>query len=84
MAPGNTVQADLEVVMKRLQKLREYRSRLNAECNTVVDKYIAEGCPPEKNALLGDYIRRVQLRIRLINEVVDKQISSDPRVLRSA
>ena len=81
---GNTGTDGLEATMKRLEKLREYRSRLFNDVSNRVDKYLADGCQPSKAIALNNYVRKCQLRIRLINAELDRHIAADPRVLQPA
>ena len=73
--------------MTRLNQLRRYRGVLKAECDAKVDKFLA--MPPKertekKVAELSEYIRKVQMRIRLMNAEHDRLIAADPRVLQPA
>ena len=88
MGSGNTQKRSLEATMKRLEKLREYRSRLVAESNTSVDKLIAAKengtVSPQLIAKTTEHVRRMQFRIQRINTEVDRLIAADPRVLQPA
>lgn len=74
--------------MTKLERLRKYRSRLVAECNQRVDKFILDSyagkMTPQRLETDTEFIRKVQLRIRLINYEVDRLIAADPRVLQPA
>ena len=74
----------VEANMLRLKRLREYRSRIFNDMNSRVDKYIAAGMPPKQAPAVGEYVRKCQLRIRIMNDEIDRVIESDPRVLRPA
>jgi len=73
--------------MTRLEQLRRYRSVLKTECDATVDKFLAMS--PEKRtegriAELSEYVRKVQMRILLMNAEHDRIVAADPRVLRPA
>jgi hypothetical protein len=70
--------------MKRLKKLREYRSRLVNDVDQRMTKFIADGMKPERMPALTDFVRKSNFRVRIINTEIDKLIASDPRVLRQA
>lgn len=74
----------VEANMLRLKRLREYRSRIFNDMNSRVDKFIADGMPPKNAPVLGDYVRKCQFRIRIMNEEIDRIIAADPRVLQPA
>ena len=74
----------VEANMKRLTRLREYRSRIFNDMNGRVDKFIADGMPPKQATKVGDYVRKCQFRIRIMNAEIDRLIAADPRVLRQA
>lgn len=84
MARGNTDRVGLEATMKRLEKLREYRSRLSNDVAERVAKHIAAGYPVSEARELAVYVSKCNLRIRLINAVLDEAIATDQRVLQPA
>jgi glutamyl-tRNA reductase len=78
---------DMKRALKRLKQLRDYRATLLAECNERVNKFLAT--PDEQLTVAdcdkqNDYMRRVQLRMRLTNVEIDRIIDRDPRVLLAA
>ncbi|HWZ97285.1 MAG TPA: hypothetical protein VN025_05945 [Candidatus Dormibacteraeota bacterium] len=70
--------------MKRLEKLREYRSRLANDVDARIAKFICDGKPAEQVIPLSDFVRNANFRMRRTNAEIDRLIAADPRVLRPA
>ena len=73
--------------LSRMEKLRGYRAVLMTECSDRVDRFLATPSSEMTESEISsqnDYIRRVQLRMKLINNEVVRIVSADPRVLKAA
>jgi hypothetical protein len=78
---------NLKRMAKRLMRIRGYRNKLMNECNTRVDSFLAtpdDKLTPTDLQKQNDYMRVVQLRMRLMNKEIDRIVDGDPRVLCSA
>lgn len=85
IGPGNTCRTELEVLMTSLKKLnqfREYRSRLASDSADVLISFIEQGKPENQMEMLRYYLNNVNLRIHLLNQVINKMIASEPRLLQ--
>lgn len=60
--------------MTRVEKLREYRSRLIQEVDAKIDAFIADGRPAMQALALSDHIAKVHQRAHLIDLEVDKEM----------
>jgi len=74
----------LQKRIKRLEQLREYRSRLLKSSFAAVDKFLAtpiDQVTPEYRKESNAFVRRCQLRIKLTNIEYDRIVATDPHVL---
>jgi hypothetical protein len=61
--------------MTRVERLREYRSRLANEIRSLVDKHLENGAPIDTIPELQVQLRLMQDRMRIMNVEIDKRMA---------